>query len=463
MVVRYVSPLGNDSAAGTKKEPWKTLKFAVSRLNPGTVVYLKAGTYYGPVNIDNVVDYNLFVAGTKPLTKAVPARQSHLVRQPVADLLLATDGRRGLEGGVGGYWSVSMQNLYTAAAALHNVRGIDLRGHPGFEQATQLPMMQETTVPPIPIFTGFRSPLPQQWTGPLGMIDLKPIALPSESTCGAWWFDYAVQFPNTPAQYYARKWMIAPDKLTTCEAHQGALCAVLTIAWWNNSLLGPSRPPLDLALFTDRMAGVRSGHALGDTYLYFNGDMFLSAKKEILCTTAGLAWHFPWHQYQIAETGIETEGEPFAPSMIIREARNDAAFAYYFRAESGFSNVSYDPQIGQRESYKHYDRRERSVLFVRGGQGRPDYFLFDDVRQQAPRWHAWTWHLWNSKWFDHYTPTFAGMLEPGLTVPFGDGWKKIAFPSVPGVAAVRVAITKYWGIGGGLNEVQDYGPAASKK
>jgi len=50
------------------------------------------------------------------------------------------------------------------------------------------------------------------------------------------------------------------------------------------------------------------------------------------------------------------------------------------------------------------------------------------------------------------------MLEPGLTVPFGDGWKEVELPTTEGVKFVRVAITKFWGIGGGLNEVQIYGP-----
>jgi hypothetical protein len=60
------------------------------------------------------------------------------------------------------------------------------------------------------------------------------------------------------------------------------------------------------------------------------------------------------------------------------------------------------------------------------------------------------------EWFDHYTPSFSGMLEPELTVPFGDGWKELAFEDIEGVAVVRVVITKYWGIGGGLNEIQVY-------
>jgi hypothetical protein len=64
------------------------------------------------------------------------------------------------------------------------------------------------------------------------------------------------------------------------------------------------------------------------------------------------------------------------------------------------------------------------------------------------------------KWFSRYTPTFAGMLEPGLTVPFGDGWQELAFDNVQAAKFVRVEITKFWGIGGGLNEVQVYAPLA---
>jgi hypothetical protein len=61
------------------------------------------------------------------------------------------------------------------------------------------------------------------------------------------------------------------------------------------------------------------------------------------------------------------------------------------------------------------------------------------------------------QWFNHYTASYAGMLEPGLTVPFGDGWKDVKFDNVKDAKFVRVAIAKYWGIGGGLNEVQVYG------
>jgi len=309
---------------------------------------------------------------------------------------------QGLEAGMPGYWSVSMQNLYTAAAVLFNVRGIDLRAHPGFEQAAYYPLMHESTVPPVGMFADpikLNPPLAKdEKTVLTGVIAGKPIELPHEAYCGPWWLDYAARFPASPAHYFASKLMIRPNRIQAADAHQGALSEVLKVAWWDEQLLAAPRQPEAPALFTDRMAGVRSGYGFGETYLYFNGDMFLSARKEILCTTAGLSWHYPWHQYQIAETGIETEGEAFAPSMIIKETQSGPQFTF-FRAEPGYSNVTYYAQAGQRESYQHYAKRERSILYVRPAQGTQEYFVFlDDIRPTdgRPRWYAWTWHLWNS-------------------------------------------------------------------
>ena len=48
----YVSPSGNDSADGSKSQPWATLAKAVSQIEPGTVIYLRGGTYFGPVSIN---------------------------------------------------------------------------------------------------------------------------------------------------------------------------------------------------------------------------------------------------------------------------------------------------------------------------------------------------------------------------------------------------------------------------
>ena len=300
-----------------------------------------------------------------------------------------------LDPGLGGYWSVSMQNLYTAARALWNVRKIDLRGHPGFDQATYYPIIHQTTVPPVGMFD---KPIPTDYTGPMGIISGKPIELPGRGICGPWWLDYAREFPESPARYFVHQSMFQGEKLQVVDGHQAALGHVLAIAWWDDGLRTASRTPTSLAQFTDRMAGLRSGYGPGQTYLYFNGDLFLSARNEILGTTSGMAWHFPWHQYQIAETGIETEGEPFAPSMVHKAAMDAPAFAG-FRAAAGTSNVKYYPRIGQRESYRHYDRREREVVYVRPGEGVREYFLFVDhvrLREAEPRWHAWTWHLWNS-------------------------------------------------------------------
>ena len=303
---------------------------------------------------------------------------------------------QGLESGIGGYWSVSMQNLYTAAAALANVRDIDLRGHPGFEQATWYPVAHEVTVPPVGKFS---APIdPQASPEVMGVIAGKPIELPGggSTRCGPWWLDYAVRFPETPAHYFVAKGMIGGDRLRIVDGHQAALAGVLAIAWWDDRLAAPAKRPTERALFTDRIASLRSGYGFGETCLYFNGDLFLSAKKEILATTSGMSWHFPWHQYAITETGIETEGEPFAPSMLLTAAW-ETDHAAFFRACAGPSNVAYYPRFGQLESHKHYDRRERSVLHVRGGARRHEYFVFlDDVQHGTPRWHAWTWHLWDA-------------------------------------------------------------------
>ncbi|HUT34425.1 MAG TPA: hypothetical protein VNE39_13145 [Planctomycetota bacterium] len=358
-----------------------------------------------------------------------------------------------LESGLGGYWSVSMQNLYTAAAALWNVRGIDLRPHPGFDQATYYPIIHETTVPAVNHFT---DPIDPASKATPGIISGKPIELPHGGRCGAWWLDYAAKFPNSPAHYFIRKEMVGPDRLSVADCHQGALGQVLGIAWWDDRLLADPKPPTSLAQFTDRMAGIRSGYGLGQTYLYFNGDLFLSARNEILCTTSGMSWHFPWHQYQVSETGIETEGEPFAPSMVIKESYNDERFAF-FRAESGFSNVAYYPRPGQRESHTHYNKRERSVLYVRPADGAPDYFVFSDIvrhKDPKPRWHAWTWHLWNHaanpKNFGRFVPQNSGWREGAISDavrierPNADLWVFFLRPAEHvGVAPLKVAMEQH--------------------
>src|SRR5262249_790933 len=63
----------------------------------------------------------------------------------------------------------------------------------------------------------------------------------------------------------------------------------------------------------------------------------------------------------------------------------------YLRAQAGPSNVAYYPQRGQRESHLHYQRRERTIVYVRGGAGKQEYFVFlDRIKHARPAWPAWT-------------------------------------------------------------------------
>jgi hypothetical protein len=48
---RFVSLTGDDANPGTEDAPWRTLQKACTSLRPGMVVYLKAGTYYGPATV----------------------------------------------------------------------------------------------------------------------------------------------------------------------------------------------------------------------------------------------------------------------------------------------------------------------------------------------------------------------------------------------------------------------------
>jgi hypothetical protein len=41
----YVSPAGSDSAPGTEREPWRTLRRALTRLHPGDSLLVRGGTY----------------------------------------------------------------------------------------------------------------------------------------------------------------------------------------------------------------------------------------------------------------------------------------------------------------------------------------------------------------------------------------------------------------------------------
>jgi hypothetical protein len=58
--------------------------------------------------------------------------------------------------------------------------------------------------------------------------------------------------------------------------------------------------------------------------------------------------------------------------------------------------------------------------------------------------------------FNSYGPTFEGILEPGVKVPFGTGWQDIEIDYSGKVRYLRLNILSYWAIGGGINEIQVY-------
>lgn len=83
------------------------------------------------------------------------------------------------------------------------------------------------------------------------------------------------------------------------DCHQHGHSDILTLLWTKAELYQPNvAGPTDLFKTTDRMLMIRSGWGPGQTYLYFNGDIFLSSLNEVLLTTGGLAWHYKWHGYR---------------------------------------------------------------------------------------------------------------------------------------------------------------------
>lgn len=300
----------------------------------------------------------------------------------------------GLESGLPGYWSVSMQNLYTAAACLNNARSIDLRVHPGFAEATWYPVMHEATVPPHS-HGRFNQPYPKDEVGLSGTMEHKPLELPSVSYGGAWWYDYAANFPDSPAMYFISE----NFQGRIAKAHQSGHAEIMDLLWVR-TMSEPARVPRPTALFksTDREAMFRSGYGSPHTFLSFNGDMFLSARNEVLCCTSGLAWHFPWHQYAVTESVLETEGNPFSPSMQITDSF-DSDIVSMISSKSWTSNVKYYRRDGQARSHKEYKTRTRDIIYVRSDQRDEtyDYFVFvDRVEHEGARWHSFNWHIWDS-------------------------------------------------------------------
>src|SRR5918997_1345984 len=73
----YVSPAGNDDAAGTIDAPWKTVPHAVASAAPGDVINLRAGSYDGAVFI-NKPDLTIESYAGERATLTAPAHFNNL-------------------------------------------------------------------------------------------------------------------------------------------------------------------------------------------------------------------------------------------------------------------------------------------------------------------------------------------------------------------------------------------------
>jgi len=304
---------------------------------------------------------------------------------------------QGLEAGMPGYWSVSMQNLYTAAVCLNNVTGVDLRNHPGFEQATFYPIMHESTVPPVGMFS---KPVDKDYQGISGIISGKPIELPGSASGSAWWYDFAYRNPRSAANYFINQSMVRVNQkkqfsFVSHNAHQSGHAQIIALLWTRGEVYQPTvAKPIDLFKTTDRMSMFRSGYGMGHTYLYVNGDIFLSSLGEILGTSSGMSWHYKWHGYQAAETGVVTQGEPLAPSMKVNSSWDGDKLSIIHTSVAA-SNIQYYKPDGHDQLPEHYQRRDRDIVYVKDLPGR-DYFIFiDHLQQDDPRFHGWQWQTWN--------------------------------------------------------------------
>jgi hypothetical protein len=72
----YLSPSGNDGAAGTYAAPWKTITAAAKKMAPGDVAYLRGGTYSGQAQI------NTSGTATAPITFTAFPGESPLIVEP---------------------------------------------------------------------------------------------------------------------------------------------------------------------------------------------------------------------------------------------------------------------------------------------------------------------------------------------------------------------------------------------
>lgn len=58
--------------------------------------------------------------------------------------------------------------------------------------------------------------------------------------------------------------------------------------------------------------------------------------------------------------------------------------------------------------------------------------------------------------FERYGPSFEGVLEPDVVVPFGAGWVHVPVDCGRPASFVRVTADSFWALGCGLNEIQVY-------
>ena len=121
----YLSPAGDDDAQGSLEHPWRTLQHAIARLKPGTVIYLMAGIYYGPVEI------NTRASEQSPAALRAMAGQEVVVTYAEAFVQqqAARISERAREGAVGAdEKELHYPSLITVTGSYVEISGLHLRG-----------------------------------------------------------------------------------------------------------------------------------------------------------------------------------------------------------------------------------------------------------------------------------------------------------------------------------------------
>ena len=121
----YLSPNGDDSAQGSKDHPWRTLQYAVAKIKPGTVIYLMAGIYYGPVEIRTRANAQSPV-GLRAVAghEVVVTYDDALIQQQKARI-----AKLGMEGAVGADGKeLHYPSLITVAGSCVEISGLHLVG-----------------------------------------------------------------------------------------------------------------------------------------------------------------------------------------------------------------------------------------------------------------------------------------------------------------------------------------------